>query len=830
MTVHRKPFLTGRGLLRVASRAGTLVVLIVLLTSTVASASSVNGSVVDVDAPTGQVSLAPGGSGNITIKLSVTGNQDGTATFKINRTWTLSGGAFSGSNPETFTVPPRKGGDPATTFTTSGTITVASGHTTGGPFTLAVPAFDITNSNTSGGKLESGSFSSYAVTVVAPSDSTPPVLTPTITGTKGSNEWYTSDVVVSWAVTDPETTAVISGCTTDTFTTDTTGVTSSCTAHSVGGSTTKAVTLKIDKTAPTNVVLAPSGTDGTNGWYTSEVNVVTSGTDSTSGVTCTPDKLLSTESASHSVSGSCTNGAGLTTSATPITVKIDLSDPSASLAVTSGTLGSNGWYTTNVTVTATGSDSLSGPVTCDRPVDLVDETKGTMVTGSCTNDAGRTTSAAGITVKIDKSNPTAALAPSGTVGENGWYTSKVVVTTRGSDSISDPTSCTDDQTIDQETSGTVVNGSCTNDAGLTETAPSKTVKIDTSAPTDVTLSVHSGTAGSNGWHTSDVVVRTNGQDPTSGVTCTADETLISETNGTLVTGSCRNGAGLITHAAPITIKIDKTAPSATLTASGTLGSNGWYISDVTVGTSGQDAMSGVTCTPDQPFVGDLPETLVNGRCTNGAGLSTAATPITIKIDKTAPTEVRFVGGISEGSSYYFGSVPTAPTCSATGGTSGFDVCTVTGHSTAVGAHTLTATARDNAGNVSTATLSYTVLPWRISGFYSPVNMDTATERLVNTVKGGSTVPLKFEVFAGSNEITDTSSIVALKTNKLNCTTGASVEDPVEALATGGTALRYDATAGQFIYNWKTPTGTNTCYDVVVGTTDGSAILAHFKLK
>ena len=48
------------------------------------------------------------------------------------------------------------------------------------------------------------------------------------------------------------------------------------------------------------------------------------------------------------------------------------------------------------------------------------------------------------------------------------------------------------------------------------------------------------------------------------------------------------------------MKLDKTAPSATLTASGTQGSNGWFVDDVTVKTTGADTISGpVTCTPDQ---------------------------------------------------------------------------------------------------------------------------------------------------------------------------------------------------------------------------------------
>lgn len=143
----------------------------------------------DVDAPTGSVTLAPGATDDISINLSVTGNQAGTATFKINRDWSLSGGSFTGSNPQTFTVPPRAGGDPATTFSTTGHVTAAAIQSPGGPFTLSVAAFDITNSNPTGAKLGTGSASTYQVTVSAPADTTPPVLTPHVTGTAGANGW-----------------------------------------------------------------------------------------------------------------------------------------------------------------------------------------------------------------------------------------------------------------------------------------------------------------------------------------------------------------------------------------------------------------------------------------------------------------------------------------------------------------------------------------------------------------------------------------------------------------------------------------------------------------
>jgi hypothetical protein len=99
----------------------------------------------------------------------------------------------------------------------------------------------------------------------------------------------------------------------------------------------------------------------------------------------------------------------------------------------------------------------------------------------------------------------------------------------------------------------------------------------------------------------------------------------------------------------------------------------------------------------------------------------------------------------------------------------------------------------------------------------------------NTVKGGSTVPLKFEVFAGSTELTSTAAIQGFTVLKVSCSTG-SVEDAIELVTTGGTSLRYDSTGGQFIQNWKTPTGAGTCYSTTMTTLDGSSITALFKIK
>jgi hypothetical protein len=110
----------------------------------------------------------------------------------------------------------------------------------------------------------------------------------------------------------------------------------------------------------------------------------------------------------------------------------------------------------------------------------------------------------------------------------------------------------------------------------------------------------------------------------------------------------------------------------------------------------------------------------------------------------------------------------------------------------------------------------------IVGFSAPVDMDGT----VNTVKGGSTVPLRFEVFQGDVEITDTAAIASFTVTKMNCESGAD-EAPVEFTASGGTNLRY--AGGMFQQNWKTPKSTG-CYKVVVTTIDGATLEAYFRLK
>ncbi len=469
-------------------------------------------------------------------------------------------------------------------------------------------------------------------------------------GTTGSNGWYVSAVVNRFTASD--TGSGLSAACSSSFPKDVstgshegTAVTVSSGACSdLAGNTNPGISsapFKIDLTDPTAVLVITAGVPGTDGWRVSDVTVTTSGTESVSGpLTCTADQFQTTETTGQVFTGSCTNQAGRTTNAAPLTVKLDKSAPSAALAVTAGTAGANGWYTSDVTVSASGTDSISGPVSCTGEQTQTEETSGAVFQGSCTNQAGLSADATPLTVKLDKAAPSAALAvTSGTAGANGWYTSNVTVSTDGSDSISGPVSCTPNQSQTAETTGHVFNGSCTNQAGLVGHAAPLTVKLDKTAPS-AALSVTAGTAGANGWYTSDVTVATKGSDSISDpVDCTGEQTQTEETTGEVFDGSCTNQAGLTADAAPLTVKLDKTAPSAALEViAGTEGANGWYTSDVTVDTSGADTISGpVTCTATQSQTAETTGHVFNGSCTNKAGLVGHASPLTVKLDKTAPT-------------------------------------------------------------------------------------------------------------------------------------------------------------------------------------------------
>lgn len=111
-----------------------------------------------------------------------------------------------------------------------------------------------------------------------------------------------------------------------------------------------------------------------------------------------------------------------------------------------------------------------------------------------------------------------------------------------------------------------------------------------------------------------------------------------------------------------------------------------------------------------------------------------------------------------------------------------------------------------------------------TGFYAPLN---PVAGFLNTVKGGSTVPLKFNVFVDGIEKTTTDAL-QLTVQTISCDSTAPL-DPVDFTVAGDTSLRYDSNAGYFIQNWKVPKAPG-CYMVRLTTEDALALTARFKVK
>ena len=199
------------------------------------------------------------------------------------------------------------------------------------------------------------------------SDGTPPEISPTVTGTLGDNGWYTSDVEVSWSVTEPESSISSSaGCDTTSVTVDTNEVTLTCSATSGGGTATQSVTVKRDATAPS---LNCGTADGL--WHAADVSIACTGTDPVSGLAAAGDASFSlstsvaagteTSNASTGSRSVCDNAGNCATAGSIAGNKVDKKAPEISITSPTG-----GTYLFNQAVAAnyTCSDGGSGVANC----------------------------------------------------------------------------------------------------------------------------------------------------------------------------------------------------------------------------------------------------------------------------------------------------------------------------------------------------------------------------------------------------------------------------------------------------------------------------------
>jgi hypothetical protein len=318
----------------------------------------------------------------------------------------------------------------------------------------------------------------------------------------------------------------------------------------------------------------------------------------------------------------------------------------------SGTLGNNGWYVSDVSVTWTVTDpesTVSSTTGCD-PASVTSDTTGTTFTCSATSGGG--TNSVSVTIKRDATAPN---APTGTktpaANAGGWNNTDVTVSfaASGDNGPSGIASCSPNTSFTAETTGTPVSGNCTDNAGNTGPDATVVVRIDKTRP--VIAGQRSVAANGFGWNNTDVTVTFTcadtgsvqsgiGSSDVAGTTLTTENANHSVTN----TGTCVDNAGNAALAATVSdIRIDKTAPNAPSGArSPAANAAGWNNSSpvaVTFSDTGDAGavQSGIdACVGDASVTAETAGTDVVGTCTDKAGNTSAETTITVRLDLTKP--------------------------------------------------------------------------------------------------------------------------------------------------------------------------------------------------
>lgn len=160
--------------------------------------------------------------------------------------------------------------------------------------------------------------------------------------------------------------------------------------------------------------------------------------------------------------------------------------PPTVTAGSSPAANANGWNNSDVTVTASGTDSGSGIASCTTVV-VSTEGAGQSATVSCTDNAGNSSSTTVGGINIDKTVPTIVAEAMSAPNAANWYNSNVTVHFTCTDTLSGVPvgACPADQVLSTEGAGVASIAQTVMDVAGNTSASSNvvTVNIDKTAPT-----------------------------------------------------------------------------------------------------------------------------------------------------------------------------------------------------------------------------------------------------------------------------------------------------------------------------------------------------------
>jgi hypothetical protein len=720
----------------------------------------------------------------------IAGNTSAVAkvTVKIDKTKpVITGGRTPAANANGW-----NNTDVTVNFTCAETGAVESGLDTntvaGQTLTAEVQNASVTNT---GSCVDAASNAADPATVSGINiDKTPPnAPTPVRAPAANAAGWNNTDVAVSF--TDNGDAGTVksgvdsctagSGLTAETSGTDVSGI---CTDKAGNTSAVAKVTVKIDKTKP---VITGSRNPAPNGfgWNNTDVTVTfacaeTGAVQSGVASNTVAGSTVSSEGASQSVTntGNCVDVAGNTAdSSTVNNINIDKTKPTTS-AARDVPPNAFGWNNTDVTVTFSGNDSLSGIASCDAPITRSGEGTNQSASGTCKDKADNVSDPASVTnINIDKTKPVITGSRAPLANAYGWNNTDVTVSFACADDGSVQSglniNTVTGATLSGEGAGQFVtdSGSCTDKAG--NTADSSTVSginIDKTNPT-IVLTITPGSPAVTGWYnisTGKPTVTFTCGDSLSGVASCTPPVLVGEGANQTIAGNAMDKAGNNASTSIMHVNVDVTAPTINLINPGVSGS---YLLN-------QSANASYSC--------------------SDAGSS----------------------GLVAGSAGCGGPVASG---------SQFDTASV-------GSKSFTVNAKDVAGNTGSQTNTYGVfystgacLGSAGHTILQPINF---TGDSVFPKKQGSTVPAKFRVCDANGNSIGTPGVVSnfLIYQIVNGTVITSPNETVDS-TTPDSAFRFDTSGGQWIYNISTKSyNAGSTYFFRVFLNDGTNIDFDFGLR
>jgi hypothetical protein len=211
-------------------------------------------------------------------------------------------------------------------------------------------------------------------------DNDPPTITALLDIQPNGAGWHNQDVTVSFSCDDAI--SGVAACS-DSIIVNLEGAAQVITGTAIdhaGNSQTASVVINLDKTPP----VLNSSTDpipNANGWNNSDPTISFSATDALSGlVSVSPDVTVTTEGANQIITGTATDLAD-NIATLDVTVNLDKTAPIIS-ATSSPLPNANGWNNTDVNVSFTGTDSLSGIDTLTPQITVTSEGANQLITGT----------------------------------------------------------------------------------------------------------------------------------------------------------------------------------------------------------------------------------------------------------------------------------------------------------------------------------------------------------------------------------------------------------------------------------------------------------------